>query len=309
MAAGRETWLNPALDLPYYFLAIRLIPAWPRLVAFLAGIPVGLLTIVTLRLARAVLPERIQYRNVLAIVTAAIGLTGTFTISEIGTTYGDIPVSVLLLAAPGLAMAAGGVRQFFVTGIVFSFGWTQGFAIAFGPRGIFVAGMFENPIFPLLNQIFRSPWAPPVSAIDMRFFPRNVWQAMFYPFLWLRGDSFVAAEIGVRDPRYALAYLSIAVLAVQAIRRRLVVNRAAVALCVFFIIVHRLGADVLLPPLCHRDRGPDRRSDDVGGAYAGAAASGARRAPRRDDGRSRRGFRRFVAARLGTSTQLRLQRV
>jgi uncharacterized membrane protein len=55
----------------------------------------------------------------------------------------------------------------------------------------------------------------------------------------LRGKPFVIAEIGVRDSRFALAYISIIVILCHAIRRRErhdIVGRPATALCIFFVI-------------------------------------------------------------------------
>jgi hypothetical protein len=287
-AAGSQTYFNPFLDVPYYLLAVHLIPRLPRLVAFLSGIPLGLITLIVLRLARIALPAALPRRTCMVIGTAAAGLTGTATISEIGTTFGDIPVAVLLLgglmvplgvlqqdrggwygavvfaallggiaaglkpvacifapgACLGLAVVAGGTRRFMLTGLTFSLAWLTGFAVAFGPWGLTVAHLFSNPIFPLMNDIFASPWIPPVDGRDNRFLPRGIWQALFYPFFWLGGRPFVVAEIGVRDPRFALAYLSLAVILFHTIRQfwrhgRMptgIVGKPAAALCIFFVI-------------------------------------------------------------------------
>jgi len=285
-AAGDQSYFNPLLDVPYYILSVKLIPGLPRVVAFLSGVPFGIMALVTVRAARITLPAALPRRNWFAAGAAALGLTGTAGISEIGTTFGDIPVACLVLggltiplallrrdrislsswigamsaagfliglasglkpvacvlvpgAALGLALTAGGIRRFVLTGVVFSLSWTIGFALAFGPWGLTIYRLFGNPVFPLMNHIFESPWIRPVSAIDSRFLPKGIWQTLFYPFFWLRGQPFVVAEFGVRDPRFALSYLSLGAIIIHMVRQRgrsTIVGRPAAALCIFFSI-------------------------------------------------------------------------
>ena len=272
--AGSQTYFNPLLDVPYFVLSVRLLPAFPRLVAFLSGIPLGMLSLIVLRLARLTLPPTLRRRNWFAIGAAVLGLTGTATISEIGTTFGDIPVAILVLGgltlalsrrdrigaasmagllaglaaglkpvacvfAPGLALGlaliAGGPRRFLMTGFAVTLSWIAGFAIAFGPWGLTVEHLFGNPVFPLLNHIFESPWFPPVSGTDDRFLPKDIWQFLFFPFYWLRGRPFVVAELNVRDPRFALVFISLFVILFHAIWKRSdIIGKPAAALCVFF---------------------------------------------------------------------------
>jgi hypothetical protein len=290
-AAGPQTYFNPLLDLPYYIVAVQLIPGYPRLVAFLAGVPFGLLAVVVLLLARRMLPLWLPGRNCLAIGSTAVGLTGTACVSEIGTTYGDIPIAVLILGgvywplsllsreefsttrwsgavgiaglcaglaaglkpvagifapglAVGLAVAAGGLNRFLLTGSIVATGWLIGFAAAFMPWGLTVNAMFGNPIFPYMNNVFASPWVPELSYADHRFLPKDAWPALFFPFYWLRGRAFVVAELNVRDPRFALAYVSVVILAYQLLWRRLsaaktdckIARPPAVAFLLFFVI-------------------------------------------------------------------------
>ena len=285
---GLQTYFNPLLDLPYYLLSVRLIPELPRVVAFLGGIPFGLLIVVVLRVARVVLPAATPAQAWLAPIATAIGVSGSATWSEIGTTYGDIPLAVLALGgllvplallprresissaswyramlvagclfgaaaglkptacifAPGallgLSLTAGGMRRGCVGALLFCFGWAAGFALADGWWALALYRRFGNPIFPLFNHVFASPWVPADNVSDTRFMPRNALQALFYPFFWLRGRAFVVAEVGVRDPRFALAYVSIAALAVTALVRRMRAQAgprpAAVAVCIFVVV-------------------------------------------------------------------------
>ena len=38
---------------------------------------------------------------------------------------------------------------------------------------------YQNPFFPLFNNVFHSSYVLPVSAVDARFFPRNLGQWLF----------------------------------------------------------------------------------------------------------------------------------
>ncbi|MGA3399141.1 MAG: hypothetical protein ABSC95_07965 [Acetobacteraceae bacterium] len=290
---GIQTYFSPLLDVPYYLLAVQLLPGLPRVVACLAGVPFGLLIVVVLRIARIALPAATPAEAWLAPIATAIGVSGTATWSEIGTTYGDIQVSALALAgllaplsllprratmrrgawnramlvagvligcaaglkptacilAPGalvaLTLTAGGTRRAWTGAVVFCFGWAAGFALVYGWWGWLLYRRFGNPLFPLFNHVFASPWVPTDNGSDTRFMPRDAVQALFYPFFWLRGRAFVVAEVEVRDPRFALAYVAIAALAIGGLVRRVpgahrragvTPQPVAVAICIFVAV-------------------------------------------------------------------------
>lgn len=265
---GIQIYFNPLLDLPYYLLSVRFIPDWPRVVAFVAGIPFGLLIVVVLRIARIVLPSTTPAEAWLAPIATCIGVSGSMTWSEIGTTFGDIPVAILVLSglavplsllprrddisdagwirtmllagfligtaaglkptacifAPGamlgLTLAAGGPRRACFGAVIFCCGWAAGFTLWYGWWGLMLYRRFGNPIFPMFNRFFNSPWVPTANMTDNRFFPRDALQSLFYPFFWLRGRPFVVAEVDIRDPRFALAYVAVAALTAAAVVRR-----------------------------------------------------------------------------------------
>ncbi len=108
---------------------------------------------------------------------------------------------------------------------VFSMGWIVGMLPAFLWWGWMVWERFASPTFPLFNGVFRSPWYPPENFFDARFFPRDSWQWIFYPFYWaFRARHGLVAELSFRDPRLALAWLGVVAFALawiaQRIRRR-----------------------------------------------------------------------------------------
>jgi len=67
-----------------------------------------------------------------------------------------------------------------------------------------------NPMFPLYNQIFRSPLAPVGDFLDRRFFPHGWREALLYPVLWALDPTPRVTEVDqpMRDPRIACAALA-----------------------------------------------------------------------------------------------------
>ncbi len=67
-----------------------------------------------------------------------------------------------------------------------------------------------NPLFPMYNDIFRSPLAPPTDFIDRRLLPHGWREAVLYPVLWAFDATSRVTEPGhrMRDPRIACALLA-----------------------------------------------------------------------------------------------------
>jgi hypothetical protein len=81
-----------------------------------------------------------------------------------------------------------------------------GILLSYGPWGWHLWLAKGNPVFPLMNNVFRSPWRPPDSLRDERFLPHSLLDALSYPFQWAVG-RFPTSEIPFRDARFALAWL------------------------------------------------------------------------------------------------------
>jgi hypothetical protein len=65
---------------------------------------------------------------------------------------------------------------------------------------------FASPLFPYYNKIFKTPYYVLTNFFDDRFFPRNKYQVLFYPFYFVP-DSSLVNEDYFRDIRMALCYL------------------------------------------------------------------------------------------------------
>jgi len=107
------------------------------------------------------------------------------------------------------------------------------FCLAAGLGGMLADGffmwkmwrLFENPLFPFYNNVFRSPYAEPLPFDDPRFLPATFWQALAYPFIWATRTTSVVSEPPLRDPRFA----AVLVLGVLAGLRWLVACRPAIS--------------------------------------------------------------------------------
>src|SRR5271157_5976250 len=71
---------------------------------------------------------------------------------------------------------------------------------------------FESPIFPYFNALFKSPYYELSNLVDTTFFPRDIYQTLFYPFYFVKWQHFVS-ERGFRDIRLAVCYLLLLLLA------------------------------------------------------------------------------------------------
>jgi len=120
-------------------------------------------------------------------------------------------------AAIGLMiLALLGLRAAIMGGLAMS----AGFLLGFAPFAWHLWQATGNPVFPLYNNVFRSPEWLPQHFADERFLPRSWVQGIFYPFWWLTTRSGLVTELQMRDPRMALGYLAWVVLAVLLIARR-----------------------------------------------------------------------------------------
>ncbi len=101
-AAGPHTFLSPFLDVPYYLLASRLFPSHGAYLVALAGIPYGALLCFSYLIARRVAGcLALEKWDRIAFLSASVLLVGTgaATWSEIGTTFNDITIAAMVLAA------------------------------------------------------------------------------------------------------------------------------------------------------------------------------------------------------------------
>ncbi len=109
VGAGQiQGYFNPLMHLPWYG-ALRLLMDWPRVFAFLNGLPAGLLAYLYLRIAHAhaaMLLDGAAARLAAVGAAALLGLTGAAFVPGIGLSSADVWVAVPLMAAYGLILRA-----------------------------------------------------------------------------------------------------------------------------------------------------------------------------------------------------------
>ena len=148
-----------------------------------------------------------------AVVGLAVGLKLPSQIFAVGVCFG-------LLFVPGPFM-----RRFWLS-FVCGLGVIAGFLVT---GGWWIARMwtaFGNPLFPYMNDIFRSPWALETNYRDTRFLPKDIWDALFFPFRFVL-DSKIASEISFTDGRIAVACAVLLITGVFFLLRRRAAEPAA----------------------------------------------------------------------------------
>ena len=110
--------------------------------------------------------------------------------------------TALLVCAPGSPGRRLGLALLFCLGSV-----AGALAVA-GAWWLHLWRLTGSPVFPYMNQLFRSPLFPPVPLDDNRFKPHGLLQSVFQPFFWSLRRSHRVSELAVRDPRLALAWIA-----------------------------------------------------------------------------------------------------
>ncbi|MGE3332215.1 MAG: hypothetical protein AB7I36_01125 [Rhodospirillaceae bacterium] len=126
-----------------------------------------------------------------ALVGLAVGLKLPSQVFAVGMCFG-----LLFISGPFM-------RRFWLS-FVSGLGIIAGFAVT---GGWWIARMwqtFANPLFPYMNDVFRSPWVLEESYRDIRFLPKSLGEALTFPFRFV-ADSKIASEISFTDWRIAVA--------------------------------------------------------------------------------------------------------
>lgn len=123
--------------------------------------------------------------------------------------------SIYCVGLIGGLLATGGswrsrVRAALIAGIAIA----AAFAATAGPWMWLMYERYANPLFPYFNDVFRSPWADPVTFSATRFGPTSAVEWLVFPFMLLWKLQDYVSEAEFRDARpallYALALASIA---------------------------------------------------------------------------------------------------
>jgi hypothetical protein len=96
-----------------------------------------------------------------------------------------------------------------------------GFTMVAAPWSYRLAKMFGNPLFPLLNGVFRSPEFTTEPLRHFRFIPESFAEALWRPFAMIDPLPMVQEELTAPDLRYAVLVALISMLFLRWLRRRL----------------------------------------------------------------------------------------
>ena len=103
--------------------------------------------------------------------------------------------------------------------VVFGLSALVGFMITNGFWMWCLYDQFGNPLFPLYNSVFHSPFWENSSTVDYRFFPRDWVQYLFYPFYWAQPNRLVIEAV-FRDLRLATVMFLCLTLIAQTVLKR-----------------------------------------------------------------------------------------
>lgn len=240
-AASAQAYLNPWPHLPFYLVSSLVNDTYlgTLLMAFFHSLNLWVLHFVTCQL---VPPDKL-FSRVAVFVGVLLGALSPGFLLELGTSYGDVVVSIpallavylLLRRAKGaygadwgciylaglLAGASVGMKPSLLVFCMpllvaqmivakhhaFALGWRALLSGVVG-GGVFGAAHmlmlwrnFGNPVFPLFNATFSSPWFPPVNVVSDRFRSETWLDALLFP--WSMADntqrvSFEAMMVDIR---------------------------------------------------------------------------------------------------------------
>jgi hypothetical protein len=265
--AGFQTYFNPLPYFPVYYLNEWLSPLTSGLIM---GAVHGLNLAAIYGLTRLLLGAGATPACLIAsIVLAAFG---PMTLSEVGTSFADITLSLPIMAALALVLVSDAPKPkhyllagllmgvavgLKLTNVVFALGLTVAViasarpalamycVIAGGAVGGIVGGggwslmlwrEFGNPVFPLFSGFFPSPELPSTNILDRQFIPHGMVDGLAYPFYWLIGDN-RSSEYAFRDGRFALAVvLLVAAIGAGLIRRAVPFTRRDIQFLIFFAV-------------------------------------------------------------------------
>jgi len=117
-----------------------------------------------------------------------------------------ISAFVLLIMLP--LTVRGRIRQVLAYGISLGLG----FVLIAAPSSYRLAQRFGNPVFPLMNHVFRSPEFTTEPLRHLRFIPASVAEALWRPFVMIDPVTMAHEEMRAPDPRYAILVVLIGAL-------------------------------------------------------------------------------------------------
>ena len=139
-------------------------------------------------------PRRIFAAGLLA--GAACGLKLTFTYAAAG-------LALALFAIPARKW-----RSLLTRPVWLALGGALGAGALSGYWWAIEWSRYGNPLFPVMNQVFHSPYAQAISFVDGTYLPQSLREALLAPWIWALHVYPRLGESPIRDPRFALGVIA-----------------------------------------------------------------------------------------------------
>ncbi|MGH7171549.1 MAG: hypothetical protein ACRELG_14835, partial [Gemmataceae bacterium] len=104
--------------------------------------------------------------------------------------------------------------------VVYAVSVVAGFAIVNAPWSYHLERTFGNPVFPLLNNLFRSPYFTTQPLLHYRFIPESLADALWRPFAIVKPMFMIQEELRAPDIRYAVLLLLLLAVVLRWLWRR-----------------------------------------------------------------------------------------
>jgi len=105
-------------------------------------------------------------------------------------------------------------------GLAYGISMGLGFLVIAAPWSYRLERRFGNPLFPMLNNVFRSPEFTTETGRATRFIPDSFAEALWRPFAMIDPVTMVHEEARVPDPRYAVMLMLLGALLCRWLWRR-----------------------------------------------------------------------------------------
>lgn len=120
---------------------------------------------------------------------------------------------------------------------IYCVGVTLGMLAVAGYWMVLLWQHYHNPVFPFLNNIFKSSDFPAANWTETRFLPQGILQTLFFPFYFsLAGQAY---DTYFRDFRFAFVYIFFVLFAISAVwtafRKKTSYDKVEVWLFLFYI--------------------------------------------------------------------------
>ncbi|CAB3736962.1 hypothetical protein R8871_06288 [Paraburkholderia graminis C4D1M] len=106
----------------------------------------------------------------------------------------------------GLLFAPVSIPARFRAAFVFGLGVLAGLAMTGGFWFAELWTRYGNPLYPQFSSVFPSPLTAPVSVVDTQWLPKNLWEALAYPFIFSINPHRVA-QARLHQIIWAVAYV------------------------------------------------------------------------------------------------------